>query len=256
MCRLLILVFWLGAVSVRCSAEAVDSLAWARRARELIGPDLWAQVVAWERAGGARSEPESSSLLVFELAGRLWCYEPGVGTQSLSIFAGRLDEDKANLAPLLQELDPRRGAYRVIDPAWRLVASGVAEMHVPAGCFVESLARLRRMIAQQGAPEHASLLAYYAPVGDTQGGHTVLYYEKEGRRFIFDPGRPTALVRIHRQVPDDPLAIAKAAAADGSHPRPRKAKRLSLDLAALSRSEPAWVKVAAGSGAPDALEQR
>lgn len=240
MMRLFMGLLLLGVLPLRAD---VDALAAVRRARELIGPALWAEVVRLDRAG-----PGVVHLLVFELEDRLWGYEPGVGTQSLSLYGGRIEQDKADLGPLLREIEPGYRGHTVIDPAWAPEPSGLASSRLPAGCFIESVARLRDMVARGQAPDEARLLAYYAPVATGTRGHTVLYYERGGRRFLFDPERPAAPLRLPRYLPDDALQAARVATAEAGFTVPRRALFLPLRLPGPGR--PAFA-VAAGDPPPD-----
>jgi hypothetical protein len=179
-------------------AAAADRLASARWAGALLGPDSGAQV--W-RIG--RGDGTTTHVLVFELAGRLWHYEPGVGTQSLSHDPARLDRDRADPVPRLREVHPdlREAALEPDDGP-----PPPAGARLPEGCFIESVVRWRAWCREGRAPDDAKLLAFYTPAGL---GHAVLVYTRRGRTYVFDPDQPDAPQRIPRHLAADAPALAR-----------------------------------------------
>src|SRR5688572_2544577 len=93
-----ILIFLFAVVALR----ATDTLAQARHAQALLGPRVWSQVIRVENKTAGATYPRDLHALVFELEGVLWFYTAIDGTQSLSVYRGRLAQDKADLGPLLQ----------------------------------------------------------------------------------------------------------------------------------------------------------
>lgn len=164
--------------------RADESLAHARRAQALLGDDVWSQVVRIENVARESVYPRSVHALVFEFAGRLWFYCSVDGTQSFSVYAGRLAEDKADFGPLLREIEP--GFRR-----WTTLPKGpAAPGPLRNACFIESLAALRARIAA-GVPVSApQLLSYYVDTPAGRRGHTVLVYRVGGRTVAVDPARP------------------------------------------------------------------
>ena len=186
------------------------SLANARRAQAELGPEIWSEVIRIENEGRARPSPASLHALVFEVGGILWIYMDREGTQSLSRFTGRLEEDKADLTPLL----------RVIEPAlvhWSVVSDGEPALAprrdaLRNGCFIESLAALRARRESGEDVKNARLLSYYFFPGSRQPGHTVLTYATDRGVEVVDP----LITKTPRSFPavlaDDPLALAQGLA--------------------------------------------
>ena len=165
---------FLGLVSVCFGAD--HSLVNARRAQALLGSDVWSEVIRIENDARNSRYPRSLHALVFELAGILWFYTEADGTQSFSLHQGQLAAEKANYAPLLRDIEP--GFTR-----WTAVAADVAagnslppEAPLPNGCFIESYAALRMLVARGVPVREPRLLSYYAQGKVRQAGHTVLAY--------------------------------------------------------------------------------
>ncbi len=238
-------VWLLGGLLLAALVRADDGRAHARRAAARLGPELWSQVWRWERTApdGARTPRHA---LVFELSGRLWLYEPGIGTQSLSHRAGRLAEDRADPRPLLAAIDPA-AADAVALPDGDVPATGG---RLPQGCFVESVARWREWCRRDRAPEAARLLAFYTPAGV---GHAVLVYTRHGRTWVFDPDRPGEPQAVPDHLAADCAAIARRLLPAGLSAEGLWTRRLPLatepprELALASRAPP--VHGAAGEDA-------
>lgn len=228
--RVIRVLFFLLLALTAGAASRTEALDAARQARELLGPETWAEVVLVRNDEPDDLYPAAFPALVFELERRLWCYVPGRGTQSLSIYGGRLEADKAEVGALLREMRGGFAAHEVIDPPGAPVAPSLLAARLPAGCFVESVAELRRMIAAGAPPDVARLLAYYGAAGSGQPGHTVLYLERGGERLWFDPEEPGRVSRLPATVPVDALAIARAVAPGGPYVPPKAAKFLPLQL--------------------------
>jgi len=222
--------------------------AW--RARAMIGPDRWARVLRIERVRPRAASPEVRYALVFELEDRLWFYADDEGTQSLSLRRGRLERDKADLGPLLKEIDPgyRRHELVLIAPA-SVKTPAASAAPLSQGCFIECVAYLQSLAAAGRMPEDARLLAYYGAVAVGSRGHTVLYFKEKGRRFYYDPEATPGLAAIPDQVPPDALAIARVAAPGVGYARPARAVFLPLRPPAAALREWRGREVAAGGGA-------
>lgn len=191
----------LGTASVR----ADDSLAHARQAQAMLGPEVWSQVIRIENTARRSPYPATLHALVFELEGVLWFYSDQDGTQSFSLQRGRLAEEKADFGPLLRDID--RGFTR-----WRVVpaAGGAAEAArgpLPNGCFIQSVAASRAL--GDGA-EQPQLLAYYVRTASGLRGHTVLTYKAHGRLGVFDPEQPHHARNFPETLGRDALALARA----------------------------------------------
>jgi hypothetical protein len=175
--RLLLL---LAVVLVSPRASGQRDLEAARRATELLGPEVWSQVLQIER----RAEPRTVYATVFELGGLLWLYAPASGTQSLSLHRGRLAREKANLHPLLRAVEPRLKRVEVVPAAPARCDRAAA---LPNGCFVESYAAWRER-RRLGEPVlEARLLSYYVSQSGRLQGHTVLTYVTSSGVFVLDP---------------------------------------------------------------------
>ena len=195
------------AVATALGSDLRES-AW--RAREMIGPDHWAQGLQIEIARGS-SRPKTVHALVFELEDRLWYFSDDTGTESLSLYRDHLAEDKADLGPLLRQIDPGFVRYQVLPDESRGAAPVRDRRPLRHGCFIESVAQLRAMVERGQAPDHARLLSFYGMNGAHGGGHTVLYFERQGKRFFYDPSEPAAPVLIPNQVRPDALDVARLA---------------------------------------------
>jgi hypothetical protein len=210
------------------AADMQDS-AW--RARDLLGPDRWAQVLKIENSRGS-AQPPTVYALVFELEGRLWIYAENRGTESLSTHRDRLEQDKADLGPLLRNIDPGFTRFSVLRTAPPRAANARVPVELPNGCFIESVAFLRSLVATGRTPDQARLLAYYGINGPGHGGHTILYYERHGQRFFYDPAGPATPLLIAESVRPDALAIAQVAAPKFDQRRPERAVFLPLRVPA------------------------
>ncbi len=192
-------------------AGADHSLGEVRRARERLGPEVWSQIIQIENTAPRSVYPRRLHALVFELAGILWFYTPFDGTQSFSLHRGRLAEEKADFTPLLRDIEP--GFAR-----WTRAGDDLAEPESLAdraplknGCFIESYARLLRLVGE-GAPvgEPRLLMYYFGAAPGRRGGHTVLAYEEAGALRVYDPDRPRTNLSFATGIGDDPRRLARA----------------------------------------------
>jgi len=80
----------------------------AFQARAMLGPEIWSRVLRVEntRAGGRSRYPAEFHALVVAFQGILWLYTEFDGTQNLSLYAGRLEQDIADLGSLLRAVEP------------------------------------------------------------------------------------------------------------------------------------------------------
>jgi hypothetical protein len=137
--------------------------------------------------------PPQFHVLVFALEGRLWMYDSNEGTQSLSLYADRLEHDKADLAPLLRTVLP--GLVGFQDVTDEPVAPGPPpsrprwgrDADLPFGCFIACVVHWRDLQAGAAPPDEAGVLAYYFDTGAGPHGHAVLVYRQHGRRYAYDP---------------------------------------------------------------------
>ncbi len=191
---------------------SADTLSSARTARALLGPDLWSRVLSIENTHGTARYPAQLYALVFELEGRLWIYTGLDGTQSLSLYANRLERDKADLGPLLREVSPALARFEDVTDALpsRLVSRVKETEDLPNGCFVKCVARWRALLAEKSLPDEAGLLAYYIDTVAGRLGHTVLVYRQDGRRYVYDPEGEGTVFFVPEWLPGDPLRLARA----------------------------------------------
>lgn len=200
--RFLSLVIFLTVVAWLRGAVSLDN---ARRAQALLGPDVWSQVIEVGNAAPGRY-PATVHALVFEFGGLLWFYTDADGTQSFSLHHGNLPAEKANFAPLLREIEPGFGRWRVLPDAG---ARELEPLPLLNGCFIESVAAWRRRVARGEETGGPRLLSYYFAPGTAKAGHTVLAFEARGRLEIFDPARPERRLEFPRRTGQDALRLAR-----------------------------------------------
>ncbi len=176
------------------------------RARDLLGPETWAEVLRIDNRNSRGAYPAQVDALVFEQGGILWFYEPGEGTQSLSLYRNHAEADKAALAPLLTEIDPGFSQHRVIPASERPARTDVSEP-LPNGCFIECIGRWREKVARGDPVAHPRLLSCYTETGVGRRGHTVLVYETAEGVEVLDPAarHPRHFPRTWRE---NPMALA------------------------------------------------
>ncbi len=191
-------------------AGADDSLVHARRAQALLGAEVWSQVLHIENRARASAYPRTLHALVFELAGILWFYSDGDGTQSFSLYRGRLEQDKADYAPLLRDIEPGFARWSVMADDVSLSEDGTLVGELPNGCFIESYASLRRLVARGAEIGAPRLLSYYAESKVRRQGHTVLAYEVSGRVMVVDPEQPDRPLSFTGALAGDPMQLARA----------------------------------------------
>jgi hypothetical protein len=205
-----------------------DPLASAQHARTLLGGEVRSRVLRIECKPGKRHAPAPLYGLVFVLEGRLWFYNAAEGTQSLSLEADRVEQDMADPAPLLRVILP--GFIRFDDITDLPVRGGVLETPLPNGCFIECVARWHLLQGSQMPPDESSLLAFYFSSASGRRGHTVLVYQRNGRRFVYDSDTSKREQPLPPSVGSVPLQIARAICPSfrNSPTTPEKALLLAL----------------------------
>jgi hypothetical protein len=200
-----LLMVWLLPASFSFAGQSTDLIS-AHRAQTLLGVDAWSKVIRIENTGSTAQYPRVVHALVFELVGMLWFYTEFDGTQSFSTYRGRLNRDKADFGPLLREINPgfTRWSVTCADP----VLADVDNSHLRNGCFVESVANLRRRLFASGAVVRPQLLSYYAK--SNRAGHTVLTFETEEGVRVIDPSHPSTLLIFPRELADNAQALGSA----------------------------------------------
>lgn len=175
------LVVMLVALPLTAGEAVHQGMAHLLRAKQELGSEHWSTLV---RTTGP--DPDGSThALVFEFSNALWFYRPAEGTQSLSRHWNNVAEERQDLLPLLEAIDPSYVGYREIDPAEHAgIVPSTGEF--PNGCFVQSVGESRRL-EREGRPLNGCLVSYYARTRNGQQGHTVLTYEDESGRHVYDP---------------------------------------------------------------------
>lgn len=197
--HLLLVAFLFAATGLFASVESV------RRAQSRFGSDVWTQAIEITNTEPTTVYPKVTYALVFEFNSILWLYTPYDGTQSLSLYRGRLAQDQANVQPLLKEIHPGFVSYAALpeDPTFVADESDL----LPNGCFVESLTAARELLMRGDRLLRAGILLFYAK-GTTQQGHAVLAYETEAGVFIEDVDRQEP-AQLKGEWTDEALALAK-----------------------------------------------
>jgi len=184
---------------------ASEGLDEAMRAKALLGPGLWSTVIEVENHAHGSRYPAQEYALVFEFERLLWFYTDTDGTHRLSMCAGCVDHDKANLGPLIRALDPDFGAWKILPDGPHLMTG---RGHVRNGCLIESIALLRRSLVQGADITRPKLLFYYVETRSGLHGHAVLEYESGGSVAVVDPDFPRHTWHLSASAAGDPVAVA------------------------------------------------
>ncbi len=214
-----------------------DPLALAQHARALLGEEVRSHVLRIECKPAKRHAPAPLYALVFVLEGRLWFYTASEGTQSLSLEAGQVERDLADPTPLLRVILP--GFIRFEDVTELPISCGVLATPLPNGCFIECLARWHLLQGSQMPPNEGGLLAFYFNSAAGLRGHTVLVYQRDGRRFVYDPDTSKTEQPLPPSVGSVPLQIARAMYSSfrNSLAAPEKAQLLALHQPSVYRDQ-------------------
>lgn len=158
----------------------------ARQARQMLGPEIWARVLRIENTNPRSAYPAVVYATVFEFDSVLWFYTETDGTQSLSRQLGRLEQDKADLQPLLERIEPGFARYEMLPEE---VTFTPPPRRLLNGCFIDSVAALRAACAAGVPVTEAALLTYYIEINGRRLGHTVLVYATAAGEFVVDRSR-------------------------------------------------------------------
>lgn len=260
MARLLPFVLFLLAAAV----ARADALASARTAQALLGPGVWSRVLHIENRAGTARYPKELHVLVFELEDRLWFYTEFDGTQSLSIYAGHLEQDKADLGPLLRTVLPELKRFtdvtNSLTPQPPISRTRDAEW-LPSGCFIKCIARLHALQRDASPPDEAGLLAFYINTVAGLFGHSVLVYRQDGRRYVYDPEGAGTVFLLPESKSNEPLALARSLYPSSPKQAPTQARMLRLlhpvtvrsEMVATARTEEPASSLAAGVPTGDSL---
>ncbi len=189
------------------AAFADPTLAEARLARHLVGPERWAQVIRIDNPRRLSGYPAAFHALAFELEDRLWLYVPGTGTQSLSLVAGRNAQDKTNLTEVLRAADPAFQSYTLPKDDDTSAPNQAGDSPaISEGCFIHALAAWRILLARGPAPETAGILIYHGATASR--GHAVLYYSVAGKHYVLDEARSAEPIVLPLPPRPDPRTLA------------------------------------------------
>ena len=177
---------------------------------------MWTQVVRIDNASAASPYPRVVHALIFQLDSVLWFYTPRDGTQSLSLYRGQAERDKANLGPLLLAIDPGFSHWTLLPDSDETRDNG---LRLQNGCFIESISLLFRELEKGSPIENAMLLSYYVSLPGGIRGHTVLQFTSGGRVQVIDPDRPARAATFRYADPNDPRDVANRIRRDISSAR-------------------------------------
>ena len=207
-----------------------------RQAVSMLGTDTWAQVIRIKnrRPGGAYRREVWAS--VFEFNDILWFYTPAEGTQSLSLYRGKTEEDKANLLPLLQAVHSGFVGFDVPQQP-DSKNEGNSYPKLDNGCFVESLHALGTLVAAGEFVTDARLLLYYSEDRGRVVGHTGLYASTAGGQLFWDPEHPEDWRRITIETEGKAMSVARKVAVARMRSGLKSARWLPVDRIGSRRSE-------------------
>ena len=199
------------------------------QAQRLLDESTWSQTIQIRNKRTNSTYGSKVWALAFEFGGRVWIYLPQLGTQSPAVSSTQLDSDKADLSGLLAKVHPGFTSYKEVTADEKVVAQIQKDNDVPNACLMESLATLRKMVRSGVDVESADLLMFYAKVGSSFLGHTVLVYETENGLFAWDPERPQIEQPINAGFQSDALSIARVVAETGVRSKVAKAQLLNIE---------------------------
>lgn len=183
------------------------------RAQALLGPTVWSRIIRVENAAKPSAYPPKVYALVFELGGILWFYTDVNGTQSFSLHRNNLSDEKADFGPLLRDIEPGFGRFKVLAPR-AATARKTWNEPLPNGCLITSVAVAGALVESGESVQRANLVWFYYNVEGSTKGHTVLAYETADGAYLVDPAQPHLRVGIGERLPHDPLALARVFRAD------------------------------------------
>ena len=194
----------------------------------MLDESTWSQVIQIRNKRPNSTFKTKVWALAFEFGNRVWIYMPQVGTQSPAVKVGQLELDKRDLSDVLGKINSGFSSYKVVTPSAEIIAELGGATDVPNACLMESLAMLRKMVRSGVEVNQADLLMYYASVGSSLVGHTVLLFETDSGRFVWDPERPQKTLTIEKGYKSNALAIARVVAETGVRSKVAKAHLLGI----------------------------
>ncbi|HEY0945900.1 MAG TPA: hypothetical protein VGD81_11565 [Opitutaceae bacterium] len=227
---LLLLVACLALTSV--ARATLDS---ALQAQEMLGRETWSRVLKIRNSERLGVYPAIVYATVFEFNGILWFFTEADGTQSLSLYKNRLEQDKAGLGPLLLAISPGfRSFVELPDRA----GPGRSDRYpkLRNGCFVESVHALRRLQAQGKRIVDARLLLFYLSTTRGTVGHTGLVFTTADGHFYWDPEAPARVEPVANPTETAPIEVVRDVVARRDVARIQRA--LFVPVRGLTRSGP------------------
>ena len=173
-------------------ASAFDAVGQVRLARERVGAKTWSREVLLELREATDVFPREVAALVFEYQGILWLYTPYDGTRSLALLLAGARPERVNLAGIIRPQISTVLAVRTLADEGRPEPGG----HLRQGCFIDSLAALRREISTGAGIRRAALLCYYTLGDGMKGAHTVAFVETATERFVIDASRSATPIEV------------------------------------------------------------
>lgn len=225
---LLCIILTFGTTAQARSKSELRDAAAVFQAQRLLDESTWSETIRIRNVKPNSVFRSKVMALAFEFGGRVWIYIPQIGTQSPAVTVSQLESDKADLSDLLSEVNAGFVSYESVQADAKLIERIAKQDEVPNACLMESLATLRKMVRSGVDVEQADLLMYYAVVGSNVVGHTVLVYETDEGRFVWDPVKPKRSREIRDQVESDPMAIARVVADAGVRSKLSQARLLNI----------------------------
>lgn len=174
----------------------------------MLGHDTWSRVLKIRSAGRGGVYPAVVYATVFEFNGILWFFTDADGTQSLSLYKGRLEQDKTDLGPLLRAISPGfRSFVELPDRAGPVRRDSYPKLR--NGCFVESVHALRTLQARGEAIVEARLLLFYMASARGTIGHTGLVFTTTEGHFYWDPEVPSRFEPIADPAATAPIDVVR-----------------------------------------------
>lgn len=233
--RVLVLLLLVVLFSLPGAAHTLEAVL---DARGRLGPGVWSRVLRIHNDRPEGPYPAELHALVFELGGVLWFYCGTDGTQSFSLHRGRLAEEKADFAPLLQDIEPGFRRHEDLTEALPGVRRVGSPGTLPNGCFIECVAVYLQRWAAGNAPEQARLLTFYWRAREGRRGHTVLLFREGGEQWAFDPFADARPRRWPGRIEDEALVAARKFVPVAGQRQIRRAVFLDLEPPVSPRLEP------------------
>lgn len=227
---LVLFVLLLASACFLRAGESQDR-AMVLEAQRQLGEEFRSWPIEVRNSRKASVYPRTTHALVFEWRGGLWFYCPADGTQSLSRFRNQVDEDRVNLLPLLQRIEPGFAEVRerpdetpvkTSDAATANVAAAAAATAAPSsrlaagnlrnGCFIESLVFARSLSSALPRALSADIVSYYSDLGGKRYGHSVVWFTTAEGDFVYDSHLEPRVQPVQLRGERTPLAFARRVA--------------------------------------------